>query len=123
MKFLIICLLSLPMMGFTKEKIERKTANAERVVYTMGNSLSYRLPAQTDVRLIVISGDSARAVWQTLSAQQYSLGKDNDGAETFQKVGENITCERVHQRADNKHEYTCSIAIKADGKALPGAAG
>jgi hypothetical protein len=109
--------------ALAKEKTREVTNTpVARTTFDYGTSVTYLMALQPESRVISVSGNSARAIWRGMGVSQMQLDNSPESA-TFQKVGENVTCERTHVKDENRHEYSCSIVIDKNGKVSPGAAG
>jgi hypothetical protein len=108
----------------TKADSKRDVAQADaikKIKFFEGSSTSYKLLFPANTQLVIIKGDSARNIWKSLSVKQIEMENNTDSA-WYQKIAENVTCDRVHQKSENKHEYTCTMSL-VDGVAGGGGAG
>lgn len=108
----------------TKSDPKRDVAQVDavrKIKFFEGTSTSYKLLSPANTQMVIIKGDSARNIWRSLSVKQVEMSNDTESA-WYQKVSENVSCDRINQKAEGKHEYSCTITF-VDGVAGSGSAG
>ncbi len=126
-KFLIVtCLFfaNLASAADVKRDVAQESMKFPKIKIFEGTSTAYKFLGSGGVVSIGISGQSARLVWtnQLNTIKGVVLTNDEDTLVT-QKVGANITCEKIYDKESKKSEYQCSFAVEQGGNIGPGAAG
>lgn len=110
----------------TKEtKREVAQARPAKIKLYSGAATVHRLLGDTPSFYLSIDGAAAKKLWLSLkSTKAVDMGtaSPDSSDKWFQKVAEDITCDRVYDAEEKKSEYSCGLYF-TDGVTQGGGAG